>query len=138
MWQDGIMKILNRKYLFYTYLFVLVLLAILPINSTNSSLNNNYIFSIRLDYFAHSMVVIPYFLLLFICLGEWKREISVLSVAFLFVSFLEVIQYFLPYRAYNINDMLANWLGILLSYMLFLLVKKMNKIEMLEKWLLLR
>jgi VanZ family protein len=84
------------------------------------------------------MVVIPYFLLLFICLGEWKREISVLSVAFLFVSFLEVIQYFLPYRAYNINDMLANWLGILLSYMLFLLVKKMNKIEMLEKWLLLR
>jgi glycopeptide antibiotics resistance protein len=138
LWQDGIMKILNRKYLFYTYLFVLVLLAILPINSTNSSLNNNYIFSIRLDYFAHSMVVIPYFLLLFICLGEWKREISVLSVAFLFVSFLEVIQYFLPYRAYNINDMLANWLGILLSYMLFLLVKKMNKIEILEKWLLLR
>jgi len=43
---------------------------------------------------------------------------NVLGIFFAATS--EIIQYFLPYRAYNINDLMANSLGVLLSFVVWL------------------
>jgi VanZ family protein len=116
------MKILSREKVFYVYLLVLVLLSILPINGTNSSLNNTYILDIRLDYFAHFIVLLPYFFLLNNRFKKFRNTLFVLSIAMIFASFTEAIQYLIPYRTFNINDLAANWIGILLSFMLFFVI----------------
>ncbi len=120
------MKIFGRKNLFYPYLLALLLLAILPINGPGSTLNNNYVFSIRLDYLAHFVVLLPYFFLLKKPIVRDLKTLAFLGLAFLFASFTELIQYVIPYRAFNINDLVANWIGILLSFAFYFLISKGN------------
>ena len=114
------------KILFMVYTIVLVLLAVLPINSTESAINNTYIVSIRLDYLLHFVTFLPWMFLL------WKTGgvsfSSNLYQAFLYIILglifaltTETIQYILPYRAFNINDILANCLGVVLGSLFFLL-----------------
>ena len=121
------MKTFDRKKLFYTYLLVLVLLAVLPINGTDSSLNNNYIFKIRLDHFAHFTVLLPYFFLLNKRVAFDVITLVLLIWALLFASFTELIQYVIPYRAFNINDLISNWTGILMSVGSFFLYQQGRK-----------
>ena len=123
------MKILNKKKVFYFYLFLVMLLAVLPINSTGSSLNNNYVLSIRLDYFAHFIVLLPYFFLLNIEFKKVRNTLFILLIAILFASLVEAIQYPLSYRTFNINDLAANWIGILLSFGLFCLIPYIKRKE---------
>ena len=113
------MKILSKKGAFYSYLLVLILLSILPINGSSSSLNNNYIVHIRLDHFAHFGVLLPYFFLL---RSEKKiiNSLFALIFALIFASFLEIIQYFLTYRNFNINDLVANWIGVLFGFIVYI------------------
>ena len=121
------MKILNSKKVFYLYLIALILLSILPINGANSSLNNNYVLSIRLDYLAHFIVLLPYFLLINKEVKTSQGVLLQILLALLFASFLETVQYILPYRTFNINDLIANWIGIALSITSFHLVLKAKK-----------
>jgi glycopeptide antibiotics resistance protein len=41
-----------------------------------------------------------------------------------FASVMEYIQFFTFWRAFNINDLVANILGVVCGYLLLLLVKK--------------
>ncbi len=121
------MKIFNRKNIFYFYLLGLFLLSILPINGTGSSLNNNYLLTIRLDYFAHFAVLIPYF---FVLNKEFKgfwKLVKSLMIALVVASLLEIVQFFLSYRTYNVNDLVSNWFGISLSCLLYYVFMKLIK-----------
>ncbi len=108
------------KLIFWIFTAIVILQAVAPINGVNSKLNHNYIFSIRLDYFFH--------LAMFACLSVLLRlayfpeagfSLSreglffglMLSIAFL----AEAVQLLVPYRAFNINDLLANICGIIMS-----------------------
>jgi len=115
------------KRLFYFYTIILVLLAILPINSISpdSALNNIYIISIRLDYLLHFAVFIPWVFLLWKMVGvsfssNLQATLLYIILGLLFATANEAVQYLLPYRAFNINDLLANGLGVLLGSVLFL------------------
>ena len=115
----------SYKSLFLVYTAFLVLLAILPINSSESAINNNYLLSIRLDYLLHFAVFIPWVLLLRLFSGVRFREDAgevgwLVLAGILFAAANEGIQYFLPYRAYNINDLVANSVGVLLGALVFL------------------
>ena len=112
------------KVFFIAYTTIIVLLAILPINNSGSVINNTYIVSVRLDYLLHFAIFLPWMFLL------WKiAEVSgknnfyntvlyiLLGLAFAVAT--EMIQYFLPYRAFNINDMIANGLGIMIGSVFF-------------------
>jgi len=110
--------------LFWAYTIILVLLAVLPINGSESTINNTYVVSIRLDYLLHCLVYIPWmFLLGWMTEATIKKKagtvLSYVLIAFVFAFVNEGIQYFLPYRAYNINDLLANGLGVLLGSVVF-------------------
>jgi glycopeptide antibiotics resistance protein len=101
------------KKLFVTYTIFILLLVVLPLNGINSVLNVTYIIEIRLDYLLHAAIFIPF---IFVLRKAWPVKLfSALLYGILFATFGEGIQYFLPYRSFNINDLLANNLGIILG-----------------------
>ncbi len=105
--------------LFWGFVLALVLLAVLPLNSRSSlTLNHTFFIHIRLDHLFHGMMFLPWVL---IALKFKKMSIpSALVSGLLMAMMIEGIQYFLPYRAYNINDMLSNLIGVTAgSFVLF-------------------
>lgn len=101
------------------------MLVTLPINSTGE-LNNITILHFRGDYFFHALLFIP-----------WAFFIVSMKKPFLFWFILglilaigsELIQYYLPYRAFNINDLLANSIGIIIGYTLYYSFQKLKNIK---------
>ena len=130
------------------YLLTITAGALLPINGTNSALNNNYILSIRWDYILHALVYIPLFPLLVLgaISSEAKAQASISNKevsgagqlkgirAFghaLFLAFiLEAVQYLIPWRTFNVNDLGSNVLGVVFGLVIWLFIGKIinNKI----------
>jgi glycopeptide antibiotics resistance protein len=101
---------------------MLLLLVFLPLN-TSGELNNMNIITFRGDYFFHSMMFVPW---AFFFRVFRLRTISWFLSGLVFAALCEAVQYPLPYRAWNINDMFANLFGILLGYMVYFLILKKN------------
>ena len=83
------------------------------------------------SYYVHVLLLLPW---LFLTVSAWNRR--VLPLLFLGAGvavLLESIQYFLPYRSFNINDMLANMLGVGLG--LTLLIPRVYLFLMRVSWL---
>lgn len=107
------------------YTVILVLLSVLPINSTSSAINHTYVVKVRLDYFLHYIVFFSWMFLVWIFTNvsfrtDFRKTIYIISLCLLFAFVNELVQYFLPYRAFNINDLVANGVGVLLGSILFL------------------
>ncbi len=105
------------RVLFLLYLLVIILLTLLPLNDSSSAMNHTYVVHIRLDYLLHCLVYLPFAVLYFGSFGR-PAENPVKAAIFtglILATLAEGVQYFIPYRAYNINDLLANYLGILLG-----------------------
>ena len=103
------------KLLTWLYLLLLVLLSVLPINS-GVTLNNTYVVELRLDYLIHALVLLPLPVFLTLSLGDRSGFwIWVISFCLLIVLFTEGIQMLLPYRTFNINDLLGNGAGALVG-----------------------
>ncbi|MHC1703481.1 MAG: VanZ family protein [Tenuifilaceae bacterium] len=107
------------------YTLLIFVMAVITINSYEKSLNNTYVLSFRLDYLIHFVVFIPWMWLV------WKaydvnfrkdllQAITWIFLGLIFAGLTEGIQYFIPYRAFNINDLLANSIGVLLGALLFI------------------
>ncbi|MFZ4707308.1 MAG: VanZ family protein [Bacteroidales bacterium] len=114
---------MRNKYLriiFFAYLLCLILAAVLPINSGSSSLNNTFIIHIRLDYLAHAILFIPWILLYVLTFrpANLFDKFTMIGAGLLMAFATEGVQYFLAYRSYNINDLLSNFLGVLLGALL--------------------
>ena len=123
MW---IIKQIQKKIdlLFWFYTVVIILLCILPINGFQSSLNNIYIMSVRLDYLVHLFLFIPWmFLLKYYTLQSFHKSIGktilFISAGCIFAFGSELIQLYLPFRAFNINDLIANMTGIGIGIIFF-------------------
>ena len=106
-----------KKTIFYTYILVITALIALPLN-TSSQLNNISILKLRGDYFFHIVMFLPWAFFS----GVFKlKKIYWVLIGLLFATGSEGLQYLLPWRAYNVNDLLANMLGILLGFSLLFL-----------------
>ena len=122
------------RILFLLYCIAIILIAILPINGEPSSLNNMYVVKIRLDYLFHSLVFLPFlpFAIFTITLPSKNQNriictLSIIIIGIVFALFTEVIQHFLNYRTFNINDLLANTAGVLLGLPICLWAKQKFK-----------
>ena len=118
---------LNNSFLRKTlvvYTLLILLLAVLPLNSTSLILNNTYVISIRLDYLVHFAVYIPWMFLVWVAYkvnfrSNFKKAFLWILIGLLFACVSEGIQYFLTYRSFNINDMLGNSIGVVLGSAFF-------------------
>jgi glycopeptide antibiotics resistance protein len=120
-----IQTIFSSRKLFWVYFSVIILLITIPLNSSEK-LNNISIVSFRGDYFFHSLMFIPW---AFFLPAFRSRILIWLLLGLTFAGLSEGLQYFLTYRAYNINDLVANMLGVLIGMFLFIPVKKMTGIK---------
>ena len=93
-------------------------MVVLPINgTTNTTLTDVFIVRIRLDHLLHATLFIPWALLYLVTFRpvKWSEKLMLVIYGLLMAFATEGVQYFLTYRSYNINDLIANWMGVILG-----------------------
>ena len=110
-----IVKLANSKARRRWAVLYFVLLAVLmwaPLNGLGVVLDK-FVLGLRLDHLLHGAVYLlcPFFLMDF--LNYRKGQILLLSVVI--GLFTEYVQYLLPYRGFDVNDLIANVIGCILG-----------------------
>ena len=118
---------MKRKAILITYLTFLLLATVLPLNSTGEALNENHVFTLRWDYLLHALVYAPLPVLLAWQLKKlWPAVLLALALA----AGFELLQALLPYRGFNLYDMVANGAGVIIGSVGFVLLKRKRKITL--------
>jgi len=111
---------MDKKIVLFVYLVFMLLLVMLPLNDAKSSfLSVSYVVKIRMDYLVHVFLFLP-FLLLIKLAYPISNFFWILAIGIIFAGFCEGIQYLLPYRSFNVNDLIANGVGIILGVSLLI------------------
>jgi len=105
------------KSILWIYVVAILLLTTIPINTANE-LNNITILQLRCDYFFHILMFLPW---AFFRQATAFRILLWLMLGLLFAAGTEGLQYFLPWRAFNVNDLIANMLGVITSFVILIL-----------------
>jgi len=129
---------LNIKYVYYLYLLFLFAGTVLPLNKTSVTLNDNYTMHVRWDYLLHMLVYIPLPVLLG-AVNEKKTALQtksgpartnkflrILLISAVIAVFFEALQLVIPYRVFNINDLLANGAGTIIGTPGILIVRRLS------------
>lgn len=109
----------GRRQLRPWYFVALAILMWAPINGLGVPLNN-YIFGLRADHLLHASVFIPCALFLWDIIGpKWLVWLAAVAVGLV----TESVQWLLPYRGFDVNDLVANTFGVTLGLLAILLLK---------------
>lgn len=105
------LQVMNYKILFYLWLGLIVFFSVAP-QDVNSSLLSGVRFT-KSGFFQH---VFGYFVLSALACQTFREDnIRIILVGILILGAgLEIVQYVLPSRTFNIYDLLANLAGVLL------------------------
>lgn len=119
----------KRFNLIYIYIFVLFLIAIIPINGKkNAIINDTYILHFRLDHIFHLLFLFPWMNLLILFSSSNNKKLSSFYICYdleiikwflaglLLAICTEGIQYFLPYRSFTLVDLMSNISGLLIGW----------------------
>lgn len=104
----------GRRQLRPWYFCAIVFLMWAPLNSVGIPLDN-YIFGLRADHLLHASVYIPCTLFL-VDLFPQRRWLAWLLACCIGLT-TEFGQYLLPFRSFDINDMVSNFLGVSLGWL---------------------
>ena len=107
----------RRRRLAVGYYAVLLVLMWAPLNGVGIPLDN-FILGLRVDHLLHASV----YLLCPLALYDWlhKRKGLILAATLLTGICTECVQYVLPYRGFDINDLCANFIGGFAGWLLLL------------------
>lgn len=114
------------KKLLMVYLMAILFLVVVPLGGLNTTLNNTSVICFRLDYVLHALMFFPLAVLWQMAFPD-QRLWVVLTVAVFFAAVMEGVQYMLPYRAWNVNDLLANGVGIIVGGMLMGIINVVDR-----------
>ena len=107
------------KNIFIAYPVLIIVLAVIPLGNSDV-LTNTFIISFRADHLLHVAIFIPW---AFFCIRLKKNLPSWFVWGMLYAVVSECVQYFVPYRSFNISDMLANVIGVSAGFCIFLPLK---------------
>lgn len=82
---------------------------------------DNYMLGLRMDHLLHASVFLP--CALFLYSPSWRKWVVWLTAIGVGVT-TESVQALLPYRGFDINDMIANFLGVTLGFAMIILVRR--------------
>jgi VanZ family protein len=108
-------KTLN--WLIISYVLIVLAVSFAMIN-TKSTLNQTWVLHIRLDHLLHVILFIPWMVL--VC-WRWREKkdtwffLLALWAGLLLAAFSEGVQYLLPYRSFNVFDLLSNFVGLVIG-----------------------
>lgn len=107
-------------------IFIISLIVLLAIPIGNSTITNTFVVGFRLDYIIHCLIYLPWILVGKVIFNNNFKPLLWLVVGVVLSVSLELIQFILPYRSFNINDMIAGVIGVILSYFIFRLTKSIK------------
>ena len=122
----------TSKYLFYFSFIILLILYLFPGSLIGYFLYGDMgeqpdFISNPLGTSINHLVYFFYLSILgFIFRSNKRKFVNSFSFLFLISIILELLHYFIPNRAFELNDLYANSLGVLLAYFIFKLFKKIR------------
>lgn len=114
----------GRKQLRPWYFIALAILMWAPLNGLGVPMDE-YVLGLRFDHLLHASVFIPCALFIY---NPYWRKWTVWATAVGVGVLTETVQWLLPYRGFDINDMVANFLGVSLGWLIILIVKHKKSI----------
>lgn len=115
----------GRRQLRPWYFGCLAILMWAPLNGVDIPLDN-YLLGLRMDHLLHASVFIPCTLFwMDLFRGRhrgWWTWLAAVGTGL----FTEGVQYLLPYRGYDVNDLVANFLGVTLGWLAILLARRLR------------
>ena len=122
----------TSKYLFYFSFIILLILYLFPGSLIGYFLYGNLgkqpdFISNPIGTSINHLVFFFYLSILgFIFRINQKKLINSFSFLFLISVILELLHHFIPNRAFELNDLYANSLGVMLAFLLFKFFKKLQ------------
>ena len=122
----------TSKYLFYFSFIFLLILYLFPGSLIGYFLYGNLgkqpdFISNPIGTSINHLVFFFYLSILgFIFRSNQRKFINSFSFLFLISIILEVLHYFIPNRAFELNDLYANSLGVMLAFLMFKFFKKLQ------------
>ena len=122
----------TSKYLFYFSFIFLLILYLFPWSLIGYFLYGNL--GKQPDFISNPIgtsinhLLFFFFLSIlgFIFQSNKKKFINSFSFLFLISIILELLHYFIPNRAFELNDLYANSLGVMLAFLIFKFFKKLQ------------
>ena len=120
------------KYLFNFSFIILLILYLFPGSIVGFFLYGNLgrqpdLISNPLGTSINHLLFFFYFSILgFLLRNNNRKFIYSFSFLFLVSIILELLHYFIPNRAFELNDLYANSLGVLIAYFIFKILKKLK------------
>ena len=120
------------KYLFYFSFIILIIVYLFPGSLIGYFLYGNLgnqpdLISNPIGTSINHLVFFFYLSILgFIFRNNQKKFINSFSFLFLISIILELFHYFIPNRAFELNDLYANSLGVMLAFLMFKFFKKLQ------------
>ncbi len=122
----------TSKYLFYFSFIFLLILYLFPGSLIGYILYGNL--GKQPDFISNPLGTSINHLIFFFYLGilgfifrkNQKKLINSFSFLFLISIILELLHYFIPNRAFELNDLYANSLGVILAFLMFKFFKKLQ------------
>ncbi len=122
----------TSKYLFYFSFIFLLILYLFPGSLIGYFLYGNL--GKQPDFISNPIgtsinhLIFFFFLSIlgFIFRNNQKKLINSFSFLFLISIILELLHYFIPNRAFELNDLYANSLGVMLAFLMFKFFKKLQ------------
>ena len=122
----------SLKYLFYFSFIILLILYLFPGSLIGYFLYGNLgkqpnLISNPIGTSINHLIFFFYISILgFLLQNTHKKFINSFSFLFLISIILELLHYFIPNRAFELNDLYANSLGVLIAYFIFKILKKLK------------
>lgn len=115
----------GRRQLRPWYFVALAILMWAPLNGVGLPLDN-FVFGLRLDHLLHASVFIPCALFWMDSFKGRGRSWCTWLAAVATCLFTEGVQYLLPYRGFDVNDLVANVLGVSLGWLAVLAARRLR------------
>ena len=122
----------TSKYLFYFSFIILLILYLFPGSLIGYFLYGNLgkqpdFISNPIGTSINHLVFFFYLSILgFIFRNNQRKFINSFSFLFLISVILELLHHFIPNRAFELNDLYANGLGVMLAFLIFKFFKKLQ------------
>ena len=122
------------KYLFYSSFIILLILYLFPGSLIGYFLYGNL--GQQPDFISNPIGTSINHLVFFFYLGvlgfifqnNQKKIVNSFSFLFLISIILELLHYFIPNRAFELNDLYANSTGVVLAFLIVRVIKKIKTI----------
>ena len=122
----------TSKYLFYFSFIILFILYLFPGSLigyflyANLGKQPNFISNPIGTSINHLIFFFYLSILGFIFRSNQRKLVNSFSFLFLISIILELLHYFIPNRAFELNDLYANSLGVLMAYFILKILKKLK------------